>query len=155
MTITVQQQRPRTRQEYVHLTKWNNIKTNLKPVNHCCHAAQSRLDFLWGLHRTASFLQTPLPLCASWCYHNLGPRVDLCGSWPRLPLAHVCVTLSAESPDFASCQLGEGVAQQCREQEKEEDTSSNRWENGRNRAQYPSSVSLQSFINNIVIFSNL
>lgn len=32
---------------------------------------------MWGLHREASFLKTPLPFCTSWCYHNPGPRVDL------------------------------------------------------------------------------
>lgn len=61
-----------------------------------------------GLHEGAGILQTPLPFCTSWCYHNLGPRADLCGSWPGLPLAHVCVTLSAKRPDSASCRPGEG-----------------------------------------------
>lgn len=69
---------------------------------------RDKCDSLGGLHSPAGFLQTPLPFCASWCYHNPGPRVDLCGSWPPFPLAHVCVTLSAERPDFASCQVGEG-----------------------------------------------
>lgn len=70
---------------------------------------KDKCESLWGLHRPANFLQTPLPFGASWCYHNPGPRVDLCGSWPRLPLPHVCVTLSAERPDSASCQVGEGL----------------------------------------------
>lgn len=92
-------------------------KKPVSPVLHEHHVSQGdtqasqkdKCDSLGGLHRAASFLQTPLPFCASWCYHNPGPRVDLCGSWPRLPLAHVCVTLSAERPDFASCQVGEGL----------------------------------------------
>lgn len=54
------------------------------------------------------FLQTPLPCSASSCYHSPGPRVALCGSWPCLPLAHVCVTLSVERPDTISCPLGKG-----------------------------------------------
>lgn len=35
------------------------------------------VNLMWGLHREASFLKTPLPFCTSWCYHNPGPRVDL------------------------------------------------------------------------------
>lgn len=34
--------------------------------------------------------------------------MDLCGSWPLLPLAHVCVTLSVERPDTTSCEVEEG-----------------------------------------------
>lgn len=71
---------------------------------------KDKCDSLQGLRRPANFLQTPLPLCASWCYHNPGPREDLCGSWPRFPLAHVCVTLSAERPDAASCQAEEELS---------------------------------------------
>lgn len=40
-------------------------------------ATQDKCDPLWGLHRVANFLKTPLPFCTSWCYRNPGPRVDL------------------------------------------------------------------------------
>lgn len=34
--------------------------------------------------------------------------MDLCGSWPPLPLTHVCVTLSVERPDTTSCEVVAG-----------------------------------------------
>lgn len=40
-----------------------------------------------------------------WCYQGPGPTVALCGSRPRFPSAHVCVTLSVKRPDAISCAL--------------------------------------------------
>lgn len=50
-----------------------------------------------------------------WCYQGPGPTVALCGSRPRFPSAHVCVTLSVKRPDAISCVL-DGVG---RGQERE------------------------------------
>lgn len=66
------------------------------------HQPSRRDNVFFSEAFTVNFLQTPLPFTTSLCYHNPGPGVDLCGSWPGLPLPHVCVTLSAERPDFAS-----------------------------------------------------
>lgn len=49
---------------------------------------------------------SPLLCSPSWYYHSPRPRVALCGPWPCLPLAHVCVTLSVKRPDSISCVLG-------------------------------------------------
>lgn len=54
-------------------------------------------------------------LLLPWCYQGPGPTVDLCGSQPQFPSAHVCVTLSVKRPDAISCVL-EGVG---RGQERE------------------------------------